>query len=356
MHGADPPGDLEELCRRARLDEGEAAALARAGALRGFIPDRRRALWQAPFAARTARARWLPGVTAGVDPPVALPALSELGGILLDADALGLSAGRHVLAPLRPTLAHRPALRISADLGRLPAGQAVEVAGLVAARQRPGTARGVVFLSLSDEEGLIDVVVMPEVYDRDRAAVRGEALLWVEGILERRHGVPAVRAAPAPAHGHRARALGRARPRTRTGRTDTPRSPAASARAPARPTTAGSARTAATPPPAPRPAPHGNPRSCTPSAASPLLQRAPLAPAPRNAPPPCPTPQSAPPVSPPPGPRHSGPPPATARPAAPAPPHTCARPTGSASPCPHTAGPSPPPSPSEPSSLRRLVD
>jgi len=194
MRGADPPDDLEELCRRANLDEGEAVALARAGALRGFIPDRRQALWQAPLAARTARARWLPGVTAGVDPPVALPALSEMEEIVLDADALGLSAGRHVLAPLRPALAHRPALRTSADLGRLPAGQAVEVAGLVAARQRPGTAHGVVFLSLSDEEGLIDVVVAPDIYQRDRAIVRGEALLWVEGILERRHGVPTVRA------------------------------------------------------------------------------------------------------------------------------------------------------------------
>jgi error-prone DNA polymerase len=63
----------------------------------------------------------------------------------------------------------------------------------VIARQQPPTARGVLFLGLSDETGLLNVVVPPPVYQRDRAVVRGKALLWVTGVLERRGGGPTVR-------------------------------------------------------------------------------------------------------------------------------------------------------------------
>ena len=62
------------------------------------------------------------------------------------------------------------------------------------ARQQPPTARGVLFLGLSDETGLLNVVVQPRVSQRDRTVARGEALLWATGVLERRGGGPTVRA------------------------------------------------------------------------------------------------------------------------------------------------------------------
>jgi error-prone DNA polymerase len=90
-------------------------------------------------------------------------------------------------------LRHRP-LRRAAELAALPTATVVEVVGQVIARQQPPTARGVLFLGLSDETGLLNVVVPPSVYQRDRAVARGEALLWVTGVLERRGGGPMVRA------------------------------------------------------------------------------------------------------------------------------------------------------------------
>jgi len=188
-----PPADPADLCARARLEEDEARALARSGALRGYIPDRRQALWTAPLAARAARERWLPRLREAVDPPVALPRATEREDLALEQAALGLTPGRHVLAPLRADLAHRP-LRRSGDLAGLPAGTRVEVVGQVISRQRPPTARGVFFLGLSDEWGLLNVVVPSEVYERDRRVARGEALVWVMGTVERRAGVATVRA------------------------------------------------------------------------------------------------------------------------------------------------------------------
>ncbi|MGH2410639.1 MAG: hypothetical protein ACRDGS_09755 [Chloroflexota bacterium] len=105
MHGGSPPDSLEELCERACLDEAEARALARSGALRGFVGDRRQALWHAPLIAKAARGCWLPALVAAVDTPVTLPGLTEEEERALDYRSLGLAPGRHVLASLGPQLA-----------------------------------------------------------------------------------------------------------------------------------------------------------------------------------------------------------------------------------------------------------
>jgi len=195
MRGEERLASLEDLCARARLDEDEdeALALAGSGALRGLVPERRQALWQAPVAARAARERWLPDLLAAANPPARLPSPTPAEELALDRRALGFSPGRHALSVVRPDLAHR-ALHIAADLPTVLTGAAVEIVGQVVSRQRPGTARGHVFLALSDEGGLINVAVPPAVYARDRRAVRGEALVWVRGVVERRDGVVSVRA------------------------------------------------------------------------------------------------------------------------------------------------------------------
>jgi len=192
LDGGPFPEDLDALCIRARLEEDEAVALARAGALRWYALDRHQAQWQAREVARAARERWLPGLRAVVDRPVTLPPVTTDDELRLDLRALGLTPGRHILETLRPTLAHR-ALRRATDLAMVRAGVMVEVAGQTISRQCPGTAQGVVFLTLSDETGLINAVVRPPVYARNRAAIRGEALLWLGGVVERRHGAVTLR-------------------------------------------------------------------------------------------------------------------------------------------------------------------
>jgi error-prone DNA polymerase len=188
------PRDLEELCVRARLDEDEALALARSGALSCYFAERRQALWQAPLVARAARERWLPALRAAIDPPVCLPTPTPAETFALDRAALGLAPEGHVLMHLRPALGRRR-LHRAAELATVPASSVVEAVGQAVVLQSPPTAKGVWFMTLSDETGMINVVVPPAIYVRDRAAVRGEALVWIRGSVERRGGVVAIHAA-----------------------------------------------------------------------------------------------------------------------------------------------------------------
>jgi error-prone DNA polymerase len=190
---AQRPESLDALYAAAHLSEENARGLARAGALTGFIAERRQALWQAPPAARAALDAWLAGALAEIDPPVQLPAPSVQEELALDLRALGMTPGRHVLSHLRARLAERGAREVAA-LAALPEGTVVTLAGQQVVRQHPPTARGMVFLSLSDETGLANVVLTPAVYERDRAIVRAESLLWIKGIVEHRSGAVAVRA------------------------------------------------------------------------------------------------------------------------------------------------------------------
>ena len=98
---------------------------------------------------------------------------------------MSLTTGPHPMALLREGL--DPALRTSADL-RTDALGRTTTAGIVIARQRPGTAKGIVFLLLEDEHGMTNVIIPPAVYERDRIMVRAEPLLQVWGRLERRNG------------------------------------------------------------------------------------------------------------------------------------------------------------------------
>lgn len=180
-----PPRDLEEVCKHASLDEDEARALARSGAVRGYIDERRAALWHAPVAARAAREDWLPDLLAAIDPPVALPPASDADEVALDRAALGFSPGEHMLTPLRGRLTGGPFVR-SCDVAALPTGTAIETIGQVVWRQSPGTAKGVLFLTLSDEWGLMNVVVPRAVREGAGVAAGDAALVWVGGVVQRR--------------------------------------------------------------------------------------------------------------------------------------------------------------------------
>jgi error-prone DNA polymerase len=110
-----------------------------------------------------------------------------------DYDGTGLTIGPHPMALVRGALATRGVLRAS-DLPRERAGRRVRVAGAVIVRQRPGTAKGFVFLSLEDETGIANVIVTPDVFDANRRTLVEEPYLIVEGALQNQDGAVSVKA------------------------------------------------------------------------------------------------------------------------------------------------------------------
>ena len=112
----------------------------------------------------------------------ALEPLAAWDAMVADYATTGLTLGAHPLALLRPEL---PGTVTTADLERLPHKTPVRIGGLVVARQRPGTAKGIVFLLLEDECGTINLIVPPDVYERHRLIVRSEPLILARGRLEK---------------------------------------------------------------------------------------------------------------------------------------------------------------------------
>jgi error-prone DNA polymerase len=115
-----------------------------------------------------------------------LRALSAWERMLADYGSTGVTLREHPLELMRPELPDD--LRTSEQLERHPHGRRVRVAGLVVARQRPATAKGVTFMLLEDEHGTINLIVPPPVHDRFRLVVRSEPLVLATGRLERREG------------------------------------------------------------------------------------------------------------------------------------------------------------------------
>jgi error-prone DNA polymerase len=146
---------------------------------------RRVALWQLGV---MAPGRRVPGGTQlalplGLPAPPALRQLTQWDAMLADYSSTGLTTQAHPLALLRDRL---PAgVVTSRDLGTLAHQARIRIGGLVVARQRPGTAGGVVFILLEDEHGTINLIVPPKIYERHRLIVRTEPLMLVEGKLER---------------------------------------------------------------------------------------------------------------------------------------------------------------------------
>jgi error-prone DNA polymerase len=174
-----------DFAARSGLGRPGLASLAWAGAVDVLAGDRRAALWQLGVAAPGERMDGGTQLALPLDLPAA-PRLRELNdweSLLADYGTTGVTLGAHPLELLRPTL---PAEAVtSADLHHLPHGRPVTVGGLVIARQRPSTAKGVVFLLIEDEHGTVNVIVPPPVYERYRHAARAEPLVLCEGILEK---------------------------------------------------------------------------------------------------------------------------------------------------------------------------
>ena len=121
----------------------------------------------------------------------ALPPVPELSAIARDFESTGVTLKRHPLACLRDQLQKSRIIPCGhlRDEQRAPAGKRVRVAGLVLVRQRPSTAKGIVFMTIEDESGVANLIFRPKVYERLRPSVRGAVLLAVGGKVERRDGV-----------------------------------------------------------------------------------------------------------------------------------------------------------------------
>jgi error-prone DNA polymerase len=175
-----PFADLADLARRAGLGQGELDVLAAAGALAQLAGHRRQAAWAA---AAVPLQRDLFAGVALRDETVNFAAPGEGEDIAADYRSLGLTLGRHPLALLRTRLAAKRYLPAMALLGRGDRA-VVRCAGIVTCRQRPGTASGVIFLTLEDETGCANVVVFNELACRQRRLLLGSRLLGVAGQLQ----------------------------------------------------------------------------------------------------------------------------------------------------------------------------
>ncbi|HYR35773.1 MAG TPA: error-prone DNA polymerase [Burkholderiales bacterium] len=161
------------------LDRKDLRALAAAGALQSLAGHRRLAHWAAAGAAHRP-----PMDVPGPESTPVLAPPSEGADIVADYASLGLTLGRHPLALLRERL-RRLGLLDAEKMRQLPHGSAARVAGLVTCRQRPDTASGVVFVTLEDETGNINVVVWNRLVERQRRELLGARLLGVHGTIER---------------------------------------------------------------------------------------------------------------------------------------------------------------------------
>jgi error-prone DNA polymerase len=182
--------DVGDLARRAALSRDGLEALVKGGACDGFGKRRRDLLWELGLALRP---RTVPGsqgeakqLGLSLGPTAETPELRDLTRwerMLADYRVTGMSVGVHPLELLRP---HLPSGTLSSvQLHEQPHGRTVAFAGMTVARQRPSTAKGVVFMLLEDEHGQVNLIVPSAVYDRHRAAVRAEPLVLARGRYER---------------------------------------------------------------------------------------------------------------------------------------------------------------------------
>ncbi|MDX6468664.1 MAG: error-prone polymerase [Gaiellaceae bacterium] len=180
---------IRDLAQRVSLSEAEVAALVESGACDSFGLKRRELLWQLGLVPRSPTVPGSGGeekqLALPLEPTVATPDLPDptvWERMLDDYRTTGVSVGVHPLELMRPHLP--PGTLSTVELLDRPDRANVQVAGMVVARQRPSTAKGVVFMLLEDEHTQLNLIVPPQVYDRYRALVRSEPLLLARGRYE----------------------------------------------------------------------------------------------------------------------------------------------------------------------------
>ena len=217
---AGPFASPDDLVRRCTVGEAELTRLAEAGALASLGLTRRAALWQVARAAKPAgpllanvpeesgggressakkarvRGRLRDGRRNGGRPPAAphpLPEMTPFEETVADYTTTGITTGPHVISHLRRDL-DRHGVTPTGSLKPLPHGERVRIAGSVIVRQRPGTAKGVLFITIEDETGMAQAIISPELLREHRELLVGSAGLVIEGLLTKRDGSLSIRA------------------------------------------------------------------------------------------------------------------------------------------------------------------
>ncbi len=182
---------IEDLQQRVRLSRGEITTLARVGALNSFGMRRREALWQVESAGRSAG----PLLDHLPEEFTASPLkdMNPTERMVSDYNGTGITIGPHPMALKRESL-KRMRVVPAVNLNSVRDGHRVRVAGTVIVRQRPMTAKGFLFLSLEDETGISNIIVRPQMFDRDRLALMNSSFLVIDGVLQKQSGVLSVRA------------------------------------------------------------------------------------------------------------------------------------------------------------------
>jgi error-prone DNA polymerase len=207
----DSPADLQA---RAALAPAELVTLAEIGALgelgeEGQTPfTRRQALWQVealgrsgalfarPAAVASARVRAPEedeGERDGDPPPSPLPEMTIAEQMAADFRGTGVSTGPHPMSQVRGEL-DRIGVKRACDLGAVPDGRRARIGGIVIVRQRPGTAKGFVFITLEDETGFTNAIVTPDTFQRHRAVIVGHNALIIDGVVQNQQGVVSIKA------------------------------------------------------------------------------------------------------------------------------------------------------------------
>ena len=182
---------IADLTARVGPNRREIDALAYAGGFANFGLTRRDAMWNAAAVERDPNS-----LLAGVKPKPAqapLASMSPMDETLADYAATGLTAGPHLMTYLREKLRAQKVLSAD-DLTRAKHESWVKTAGVVIVRQRPGTAKGFLFLTLEDETGIANLIVTPDLFQKNRLLLRSAGILLAEGVLQQVDGVTAIRA------------------------------------------------------------------------------------------------------------------------------------------------------------------
>ncbi len=183
--------DVEDIFRRANVPAAALEKLAAADAFHALGLDRRQALWQVKALPRTVPLPLFAAADAretGAEPAVALPPLSLSEQVVDDYQTLRLSLKAHPVQFLRARLTADGVVP-TAKLSEMRHGQRVTVAGIVLVRQRPGSAKGVIFMTLEDETGIANAVVWPKTMERYRRQVMGSRLVIIRGQIQRHEDI-----------------------------------------------------------------------------------------------------------------------------------------------------------------------
>jgi error-prone DNA polymerase len=186
---AAPFSSLGDFATRSGASAAELATLADIGAFSALGGTRREAMWQVEALGRSGPL-FFGAHNTNASP---LPEMTEAEEMTADFGGTGLSTGPHPMTFARRELARRGIAR-ACDLGRLPSGRRARVAGVVIVRQRPGTAKGFVFITLEDETGFANAIVTPSIFEHHRRTiVEGNALV-IEGVVQNQSGVVSLKA------------------------------------------------------------------------------------------------------------------------------------------------------------------